>query len=204
MLDFEHILNHASRALDRLISEYRGKPFVESVIRVFADEVQRIEDVLNEFMTERWLADAVGVQLDQVGQIIGEPRGDSANDTEYRNRITARRQANRSRGTVDDIIGVMTQLFTGLGITDKYIPKYQAGFVYLVTTPITTSLGRLAKGFLRDSKAAAVRGILHWQEQSDASSFVFFDGTGIGFDDGTGTVGGKWAAASLAGADQGS
>lgn len=203
-LNFAYVSDHAARALDRLIVQYRGKPLIEGIIRILGEQIQRVEDALNELVTERFLADAVGVQLDNLGAIIGEPRGNSVDDAEYRVRIQARLLTNRSRGTIDDIAGIFDVLLASPGYTDEYEPQYQAGFVWRILTPVTNGLGYFYATFLRDAKGAGIRGVLEWQEDDDTDMFVFFDGTGLGFDDGTGTVGGKFAAATLAGLNQGS
>lgn len=189
------ITNHAAQALGRLLEQYRDKPLIAAVLNVLNRQTQALEDVFWDLFTDRRFDTAEGAQLDVLGAIVGEPRGSSTDDAEYRVRVRARAQANKSQGTTNDVIAVFDILFEDTAYDYEIVYGWPAGFTLRVLDPITNGLEMLYAKFLGDVKPIAVRAIFEWQGYDDADMFCFEGGPGLGWDDGTGTVGGRWAGA---------
>ncbi len=91
-------------------------PFTNSLLmreftKAFLDESTDIEDVCQDLMDDRNLDSALGVQLDQLGLLVGETRK-GRNDDDYRLAIKLRIAINTSNGTVEDVIKVIRLIFT--------------------------------------------------------------------------------------------
>lgn len=106
MTDIVRIEDHSGDALKRLIDQWSASPRYQDLIRSIVDPCQAIEDNLIALLNLRSVETATGQQLDNLGEIVGQPR-DGRTDEEYRLWIHARILANRSTGTPDDSIEIM-------------------------------------------------------------------------------------------------
>jgi len=123
---------HVSEAQSHLIEQFKSKTRILAVVESFVEQVQEIEAVLFDLMEERWIDAAVGVQLDGLGDIVGEPRNGRGDD-DYRLAIKARVQINLSSGEPERIIHILN-LLTGSTITlSEYFP---AAFVADIDDPV--------------------------------------------------------------------
>lgn len=80
-----------------------------AVLRAISDQVQNIDDNTVELVTERYLSNAVGAQLDQWGLILGEPRVGRP-DEAYRSAIRIRILRNTTNATPNRIIRIIVAL----------------------------------------------------------------------------------------------
>lgn len=78
---------------------------IRKLLRVWLSGVQGLEYALQQLYTERNIDNAIGAQLDVLGVIVGQPRNGLIDDT-YRRHIRARISANRSKGTLKDLLTV--------------------------------------------------------------------------------------------------
>jgi hypothetical protein len=97
--------NHVAEAQDRLLEQYKGLEDPESLIAIFAQQVQDLEDVFNQLNTEMSIFTAIGAQLDIWGVIVGLARS-SSNDDIYRLELLAKIVKNVSQGNPEDLISV--------------------------------------------------------------------------------------------------
>lgn len=112
--DLVPITDYDVRVIERLLSQYRGKPRIESLMLGGSEPIQVLEDLLNELLVDTQFAVAVGVHLDAWGALVGEERG-GLTDAEYRVFIAARILANKSLGTGDELIRIF-DLIDGAGV----------------------------------------------------------------------------------------
>jgi hypothetical protein len=148
-----------AEALARLPGDVSGLPNWEGLVTIVGDEVQEAEAALYSLIVDRSLAIAAGVNLDQYGEILSEPR-DGLTDTEYRRILGARILSNRSDGQAETLIG-LTAILTGS--TDvRLFEVYPAGMViaYVVPSPLTQNQRDRAVRIIRRAVAAGVR--LDW------------------------------------------
>jgi len=124
---------HSTEALARLISQFRGKPNLEAILSVVIKQVQDLENVSFELLTERYIDVAEGAQVDGFGAIVGEAR-EGRGDAEYKIAIKARMQLNLGNGTPEDII----QLIRGIAgdVRVRIYEFYPAAFMAEIVDPI--------------------------------------------------------------------
>jgi hypothetical protein len=85
---------------------------------------QQLEDVHWDLLVGCTLDNSTGDQLDQWGDIVGEPRG-GLEDWDYRVFIKARIMANRCTGTLDELIRIFQIVTAPSVVTSKEIyPKH--------------------------------------------------------------------------------
>jgi hypothetical protein len=148
---------HVDEALDRLITQYRNSDKLKSIISIYSEQVQEIEAMLFDLLTERWLSTAVGEQLDGLGAIVGEDR-QGRSDADYRIAIQARILINKSEGTPEQLIEIASLLASGSSITlREYFP---ASFTIEIDDVLDTELysgthdGGSGSATLEDSTAS--------------------------------------------------
>jgi hypothetical protein len=107
---------------------------------------------------------AQGVQLDNLGALVGQPRlgglyptGES--DAAYRPKVKARSLANRSEGTTPELQEILSVLIGAQLLGVDVVDAYPAGFyVNLnVASPLTTQQKADVIDFVLASKPAGVR-----------------------------------------------
>lgn len=90
------------RGLDKLVWDLQDKPNLEKLFRLFLEEVQEIEDTLISILDIKDIDVAIGVQLDNIGLILGEERL-GRGDEEYRDAIKFKISINTANGTYQSI-----------------------------------------------------------------------------------------------------
>ena len=97
--------------LDRLISQYKGRPVLEALLAAHLEQWDAIKEATDRLNTMRWIATAKGKTLDKVGKIVGMRR--LIDDDElFRIFIRAKIGKNVSNGdpvTVTAIFRLITQ-----------------------------------------------------------------------------------------------
>lgn len=118
MIDWpiQKIETHRADALARLTSQYAHAEKLRSLIGISADRIQGLEDALQQILRERWVNEAIGDQLDELGAIVGEERL-NRNDRQYRPAIRLRIELNRSGGEPESVIRFVERGF-GADIVD--------------------------------------------------------------------------------------
>lgn len=169
----EQITNMADLAAQRLLSRYRDKPNIVALVRALASSAQEVEDALWAMIDKTAISTADGAWLDKLGSIVGEKR-EGAADTEYRYYIRARIAANRTTGTVEDILSVLRAWAGGTLPTTVVIDRFPAGLEVGLSAPVFSLLEvpRLIK-LLRSARAAGVGTMLLYQDVEDAAAFTF-------------------------------
>lgn len=108
----DDIPDHADRAVQRLISYFRFQPNIIASVRAFVDPMQRVEETLSDLCDKRLVAaDAEGVQLDRLGDIVGAVRA-GRSDAAMRSLILAHIYINTSQGVPENLI-TLFNLLTG-------------------------------------------------------------------------------------------
>lgn len=122
---------HVEQGLDRLLERFKNRPLLDAWLRVHLERMQHIDDVLYDVLIGFWLDNAVGVQLDAVGWIVGEPRLNRADDL-YRLHVRARVKINRSNGKVSDTLEVARLIIESTAELE-YLPEYPAAYRVRIT-----------------------------------------------------------------------
>lgn len=118
-MSITHITDHLKQGLDRLISQYKGKPRIEGWIKSSIDEIQYVEDVLQDIINSRLVDVATGVRLTILGNLVGQKRLTDDDDGQ-RKFVMARIAANRSVGQASSVQKVISILDSNPAYHDLY------------------------------------------------------------------------------------
>lgn len=193
---------YATVAQDALPGQFAQSVDLVLWAEVFAAGLQSIEDVAVLLQKARALSTAAGVFLDQVGQLINQPRlggnypsGES--DNNYRIKLRAAILRNRSMGTAEQLRTMLNALLTGNIISMQIIDMPPAAFKILlyVTTALTATEKAVVVKFAQAAKSAGVgiQSIAAYTNPTFAYNADAYGPPFKGYDNGTNTVGGFWA-----------
>jgi len=90
---------------------------------ILAERWQVVEDFVWQLATERGIDDAVGVQLDGLGDILDEPRG-GLGDEAYRTFLRAKILVFRSKGRIIDLAEILRVILPESGFEDLRIQAH--------------------------------------------------------------------------------
>lgn len=187
---FNPIPNHVEQALSRLIQQYKTAENLKSLLTAIVGPIQTIEDELGLMNTLRYLPDAEGVQLDNIGMIVGIARTPGQSDADYLQAIYGQIAINVSEGTPEQIIAafnimtnsdftILTEFLCSVIFSSTWVPANQEE----VDTVITNLMRATPAG-------VRVDGIIEFDA---TDSFAYAGITpALGYDDGSQTVGGKY------------
>ena len=102
--------DHVATALDRLWKQLEGLPNWTLVMELLGEMLQEIEGVLLQVARTRYIADAIGVQLDAIGEMIGLRRGAFTDDDLYRLAIIVDARTQISSTTAPEILEVARRI----------------------------------------------------------------------------------------------
>ncbi len=169
------IPDHGDRAVRRLLTTWQEKVRIKALIKALAAGTQELEEQSFSLIVSTGIDVATGDALDQWGEVVGEERG-PLGDNEYRRFVQARMQANRCRGTVEELIAIF-KLVTG-AVKVRYETSYPAGFYLLAQLPdlLPAATARRVRRIMDDAKPGGVEMILiqylpgayGWEDDSEA------------------------------------
>lgn len=120
-------LDHSQDAIDHLIPDYDNVPRLEAFLRAAGAQLTQAEGQALALHRQKALAYAEGIYLDNLGDIVGEPRQGRDDDT-YRLYIGIRILVNNSEGDWDSLYAILTTAFPTLPVAifdyDKAIDVY--------------------------------------------------------------------------------
>lgn len=105
-MTYAPVTDHISRGLAKLLAQFNG-PKQRAMAAVYLRQVQALEDFANLAGASLSLSGGFGITLDRIGKIVGRGRN-GLSDTDYLVALRAQIRINRSQGTVQDMIDVMT------------------------------------------------------------------------------------------------
>lgn len=189
---FIQIFNHVQQGLNRLITQYQQATNLQGLLSAYIEQVQTIENALVGMNTLRYLSGAQGVQLDNIGQIVGITRPPGASDATYYNLILGQIKINTSDGQPEQVIQLFL-LLTGAA----YVILYEGWLADIVLEsqyqiPNQATADELITTLSQATPAGVrVDGIVSF----DPDMAFAYDGAlpGFGYDDGSQTIGGKYA-----------
>lgn len=166
------ITDFAARAKTKMLAQYRDKLKLAAFVGELAARAQELEAALFDVLEQTAVGTAIGIWLDRLGGVVGEERGGEG-DTLFRQYVQARVKANRSEGTLEDVIAVITawygSAFPTLALTE---PGRANLLVELPSVAVTAAqIARLVR-LLRDTRSAGVGAQVLWQPQADSDTFT--------------------------------
>jgi hypothetical protein len=175
MLDY--ISDWPARLRSRLYAQFKDSVSFTAFANLLGALAQDWEDAAQSCLTIISIDNSSGVQLNNIGKLVGQPRI-VADDATYRTLLKARILANKSEGTPEELYGVLNALLSRPGLL--YVLGGQKEFVVRVIGVITSAAASLARDLLGVAKEAGARAIIEWQQVPTANLFMF--DTGPGFD----------------------
>lgn len=151
-----HNPEHVEQAIAHLIEFFRNGPRNQALVRAICEQLQDLEDVFYDLYSKTFLSTAEGVQLDQLGEIVGEARQDRT-DSQYRASIRIRVLVNRSSGKCEELIEICRRF-----VADDPTPVIIAQDVYpaaihVEVQALFSGLPYDLQRLLRKAKSAGVR-----------------------------------------------
>ena len=101
------------KGLGRLAFQYADSTKFKEYISAFLAEFEELETSRLQLLNERLLDNAEGSQLDDIGDLVGQPRPDGANDDLYLLYIRARIVQNRTAQTAEETIYLISFMLGG-------------------------------------------------------------------------------------------
>lgn len=179
-------------AVRRFIEQFKNKPDLETLARIYLRQIQDLEDATFEVILERDLDNAVGVQLETIGKIVKQPRT-TPDDDRYRTAIRARIAINLSDATAEDVIKVAKLLLDEFGESFTLRDEPPAQFRVTVHDPLQSADADLLHQLLDEADAGGVRLMLVWNKTLATTSDKLIlgggsvVGGGLGYSGGGGT-----------------
>lgn len=143
-------MDYSAIAQSRLTSQFAEKPLIKALAGAIVAPLQEIEAVANQLKEQRWIATAVGAQLDGAGYIVGESRA-GRNDADYREAILFRIFVNTSNATPEDMIKALRYITKPDDI--QYIEQYPATAMLFTDGPFVP---KNIKSVIQDLAPAAI------------------------------------------------
>jgi len=148
-------------------------------LSVLTAPAQDLENVIQQFLSDRFVDTAEGAQLDIIGAIVGQGRNGMIDD-DYRRYIRAKIAVNNSNGTFEDLL------------TIAFLVVYDADAVFLVRNVgtatvvmyvddiiVSDALGTILGTFLQKAVSAGVRIVTQWSNSLPAATFRLDSGPGL-------------------------
>lgn len=112
-----------------LIEQFKRSPDLKSVVSIFTDQMQTVENTNDNLIMSRLIDTSEGVQLDGIGDIVGEPRNGRSDDA-YREAIKFKTFINASNGEPNRLLDILKNITNG---TDASILEFFPASAFLFT-----------------------------------------------------------------------
>jgi hypothetical protein len=178
--DSEKILDHDKRTASLLIEEFETSEILQRFVKALAKPANELEAVFFDLKNLTNIGSSVGVQLDLLGELVGEERNNRSDD-EYRQAIYTRPNINRSYGEGEILILVLKQLTRANVIKLLEVEHKMVRLFFVTGTPIPVNLKK-------SMEAVADAGVLIDLSYIDGGDVFAFASEG-GFPDDPGTLG---------------
>lgn len=173
-MSISKIGNYDDVTRDRMIQQFKDEcaPNIDGLLQTIVVEMQEVEDVLFQLLLNRDVTNAVGAQLDIIGEIVGIAREGRSN-TEYRQAVLVQIQVNNTGGQEAALAALLENLVDPDVIS--IIEVFPAGLdVSIDETGVTIGTVQL----LRKAVAATVD--LQFSQVDPGETPFAFDGPGFG------------------------
>ena len=146
MKNITQITDHATQAGSRLIDWFKGGTFQE-LVEALAGRHQGLEDVTFPLISERYIANATGQTLTNIGSMVGFERTPGMTDATLRILIYAKIAANTSNGTIPDVYNIMGIVgATNIKVFDVYPAAIEVQYTASQTVSDCGCIRRILEG----------------------------------------------------------
>jgi hypothetical protein len=193
------IESHCENGRELLLEQFKNKPRLEAVLCALLGPVQELDDACWQLLTGRAIDNAVGLQLDGIGQIVNLARLGWTDD-QYRRFLRAQPLVLRSTGTWASLFAILEALGLDISlvvvedsaIAEARIQVNQAIFDGLLADVFVT---------LQRAKPAGVRLLFEAGADAPATTFTYTGSTlitsaSLGYSSTVAASGGAYAGAA--------
>lgn len=183
-MDLYHYPDHVRAAVLRMLAAERPKEKLSKLVSNEAHRIQLLEDQVWNWWEQLDLETAPGVFLERIGDIVGEAR-QGREDEIYRLWIRARAKANRSAGSVPDMLEIL-ELILPAGTVVEYVDlpyeirDAEAYFIIYGNVPYPDQV----RAILESVVGAGIQLDVTFITTDPAGTFSFEGGPGLGFNEG--------------------
>ena len=182
--------------MELLPSQYEDSTYLIKLLEALSGKtapkiaIEQLEEVFQELRTDLWIANASGIQLDNLGKILGRLRG-GMTDTEYRGWLYLQAAINTSQGLAEQIYQILIQWLDPLWIhLTECSPDFAVPPVDIITAKAYVYMKMKTSGTIPDNitdmvQKIAAGGVGVWVVSSDDETPFGFDGDSLadGFDE---------------------
>ena len=148
------ITTYVDDGLQLLGQQYKGRPLLAGLLTTWLTGMQELEDAIYPLDSGRQVLNAIGAQLDGIGQIVGISRN-GLSDAQYLLFIFGKIAENNSDTTINTVLTVVQFLFQGDKVfLQEYYPAGVAIQVVGVTLP--SNLLQTAKNLVQMTFGAGI------------------------------------------------
>ncbi len=147
--------DHVEQAVANLVAQFEESSNLIELVRLYARQLQEVEDVLVDLLESIDIDTAISSSLDAIGTIVDEDRA-GRNDDDYRLALRAKVLLLTSEGTREDVIRLIKSIIPGADV--RVDEAYPAAFIATVLSPIDPSVTDVAlvTRFIRQGALAGV------------------------------------------------
>lgn len=167
-----HDTEIVERAVSYFRSHYKSKQKLRALLASYTNRSQEIENLLWDMLLGLLIDNAVGVNLEILGKLVGQERI-STDDELYRRAIKARVRINISQGQPEDLYYIIRVMVPGSSFT--YLDVYPAMIIIEIDDSMVANDPGLLSVFLWAARAAGV-GFRLWYNVSGENTFSFSGG----------------------------
>lgn len=157
----DQFTEHESR-VSRFIELLKNRANLDALTKSYLAQIQDIEDALFEVLLKRNLEDAVGVQLQIIGKIVGQPYIAST-DERFRLMVRARIAINLSHGHESDITKI-TRLLLVEGEEFEYHDEPPGQIRIIILDPLISGDIDIIANLIGSADAGGTRMLVQWNK----------------------------------------
>jgi hypothetical protein len=167
--------DHCGDGQQLLLSQFKDSTNLKALLCALLDGVQDFDNACWQVLTERGLENAVGVQLDGIGQIVGLSRA-GWTDAVYRKLLGAQTLVLRSRGRWQDLSAIMAALDVNLTVTELIDLGLAAFRIFVTDQPIGPDItAHDVFNMIVAAKGGGIRFTLQSLASADTDTFTCSD-----------------------------
>lgn len=153
-MNVTQITTHSEDAKKRLLFQYQGKANIEGLLdSLGGQQIQDLENILFDISTRLDIDNSEGIQLDNIGKIVGQSRNGQS-DLTYKLFLKAKAGRNVSEGDIERVLSIW-KIITG-GTIVQLVEQFPASIELFSDVPIPGELEVDAFNLMQDVVAAGV------------------------------------------------
>ncbi len=164
--------DHVTTGDSQLLWQYSDKPRLRALLSASLSQSQSLEDLAFAVLVGRSVYTAVGVQLDVLGKIVGQDRGEMGDDP-YRLFVVARILVNRSNARIPELVDLLELL----DVPTIKIMEYYPGELHISVAG--TEYGELIGELISQASTGGMALRWTWSNEDADNTFTLSNTLGV-------------------------